>query len=179
MHNKQEVIGYLTKDAEIADVGNDRVVVNFRAGSTYKFKNKAGDVVEHTEWFKVKFYASDKASEFFEDRLTKGAMVYFEGRTKTEEFVGNDGVKHQDRYVECEPQNVKILSNSSGQSRNDDRKPHTDDFDDERPQRSQRSANHRAKEEATPSRSRPKPEPTDPAPAPARLHRADLMNFDA
>lgn len=158
MHNKQEVIGNLADDAQISLISEDRAVINFSVASTHKYLNRQGEPEEHTEWFKVKTFCTKRAAnEFFAHCLTKGALVYCEGRTRTEKFRKDNGEVGYNRFIECEPHNVKPLSRPEKKAKQEG---HDDRESDRRPARN--GTSHR---------------PTGPS-RPRIEERSDLMNFD-
>ena len=59
-----------------------------------KWKDKAGDKVEETEWHRLVAY--DKLAEIIGQYLKKGAQIYVEGRLKTRKWQDQQG---QDRYT--------------------------------------------------------------------------------
>ena len=45
------IIGRLTRDAEVRTLNNDKQVVNFSVASNESYKNKQGERVEQTTYF--------------------------------------------------------------------------------------------------------------------------------
>lgn len=163
MINRQDVAGNLGADAEFKEVGENRFAVNFRIASNTRHLGKDGQVVEHTEWFRIRFYCSQRAAQFFRDRLLKGTLVYASGRTTTDTYTNRDGEQKESRYVDCEPQNVHVLRDAKVE---------------------QPSAGTPAsKPPSAPKLSTPAPRPPESAPrgpaaAPPSTARNDLMNFE-
>lgn len=165
MINRQDVAGNLGADAEFKEVGENRFAVNFRIASNSRYLGKDGQVVEHTEWFRIRFYCSQRAAnEFFRNRLVKGALVYASGRTMTDTYTTRDGEQKESRYVDCEAQNVHVLRDAK-----------TDQ---------PAAAPSAPQSRSAPKVSTPAPKPPEsvshvPAAAPPSTARVDLMNFDA
>jgi len=105
MVNKWIGIGNLGKDPEIKYTTSGTAVCNFSIACTEKWKNKAGQWQEKTEW--VKLVAWGKLGEICGEYLSKGKMVYIEGKLSTREWEGKDGGK---RYTtEIVAREMKML----------------------------------------------------------------------
>ena len=134
MVNKWIGIGNLGKDPEIKYTTSGTAVCNFSIACTEKWKNKAGQWQEKTEW--VKIVAWNKLGEICGEYLAKGKMVYIEGKLSTREWEGKDGGK---RYTtEIVAREMKMLSGKSeqkpaGREENYNSVPVTDDKDDSIP----------------------------------------------
>lgn len=95
MSTTQKVIllARVGKDPDVRRLDNGGVVANFSAATNEKFKNKAGETVENTEWHNL--VAWGKLAEIIEKYLKKGDLAYFEGKLQTRSY-DKDGEK---RYV--------------------------------------------------------------------------------
>jgi len=165
MINRQDVAGNLGADAELKEIGENRFAVNFRVASNSKYLGKGNQVVEHTEWFRIRFYCSQRAALYFKERLLKGTLVMVSGRTTTDTYTDREGQEKETRYVECEVPNVHVLKDAK-----------TDQPQAEHaPPRSSPALSGRTPSAATntPAAS------SGPAFAPPSTARSDLMNFDA
>ena len=91
--NKFIGIGNLGKDPEMRFMPDGKAVTNFSIAISEKYKDKAGDAKEVTEWVNVAFFG--KLAEIAGEYLKKGSKVYIEGKMKTEKY-SKDGV---DRYT--------------------------------------------------------------------------------
>ena len=69
-------------------------VTNISLAVNDKYKNKSGELVEHTEWVRVAFFG--KLSEVAEKYVKKGDPLYVSGQMKTRKWQDKDG---QDRYT--------------------------------------------------------------------------------
>ncbi len=69
-------------------------VTNISLAVNDKYKNRSGELVEHTEWVRVAFFG--KLSEVAEKWVKKGDPLYVSGQMKTRKWHGKDG---QDRYT--------------------------------------------------------------------------------
>ena len=78
--NKVMLIGNLGKDPEIRIAG-DTKVASFSIAVTEKYKDKAGNASERTEWVNIVFWG--RQAEICEQYLKKGSSVYIEGKLET------------------------------------------------------------------------------------------------
>jgi len=88
--NKAMLIGNLGKDPVNKNVGSTNVC-EFSIATTEKWKDKAGQKQEKTEWHNIKAWG--KTGEICAQYLKKGSSVYVEGRIGQETWE-KDGVKH-------------------------------------------------------------------------------------
>jgi single-strand DNA-binding protein len=84
--NKISLIGYLGRDVETKYLESGSQVANFSVAVTEKWKEK-----ETTEWFNV--VAFGKLAEICSKYLTKGSLVYVEGKIRTRTWDDKDGNK--------------------------------------------------------------------------------------
>lgn len=85
--NKSQFIGNLAADAEVIQGANGEFV-KFRLGVNDRHKNRAGDVVETTEW--VNCTMSKNAVLPY---LVKGKEVLVEGRIRAEVYKKKEGAE--------------------------------------------------------------------------------------
>lgn len=78
------LIGYLGRDPEIRYSAQGTAVAQFSVATTERWKDKSGELQEHTEWFAVKAFA--RKAEVIGEYLHKGSRVYVEGRKRTESW---------------------------------------------------------------------------------------------
>lgn len=69
-------------------------VTNLSLAVNDKYKNKAGEMVEHTEWVRVTFFS--KLAEIAAQYVKKGDPLFVTGSMKTRKWQDKDG---QDRYT--------------------------------------------------------------------------------
>jgi len=87
--NKVTLIGNLGRDPETRTLPSGAKVVEFTVATTEAFKNRAGDQVENTTWFRAE--AWEKLGDIVEQYLKKGDQVYLEGRLRLEEYTDREG----------------------------------------------------------------------------------------
>jgi len=89
--NKVILVGNLGRDPEIRYLPSGDPVANVTIATSSKYKNKAGEMVEETEWHRVTFFG--KLAEIVGQYLKKGRSVYIEGRIKTRKYTDKEGVE--------------------------------------------------------------------------------------
>ena len=85
-----EIIGRLTKDAEVKNLIDGRKVVAFSVAINDYYKTKSGEKKEETTYFQCSYWLSEKAAE----RLKKGNIVSLFGRVGLNVYKRMDGEFH-------------------------------------------------------------------------------------
>jgi single-strand DNA-binding protein len=87
------LIGNLGRDPEVKYSQQGTAIAQFSVATTERWKDKAGELQEHTEWFAVK--AFNRLAEIAGEHLNKGSRIYLEGRKRTESWDDKQtGAKH-------------------------------------------------------------------------------------
>jgi single-strand DNA-binding protein len=94
--NRVQLIGYLGKDPETRFTPSGKKVAHFSLGVTQRWKS-AGETKENTEWVNVE--AWDRLGEVAQEYLTKGSLVYVEGRLKTDRYEDKGETKYYTKVV--------------------------------------------------------------------------------
>ena len=81
------IIGRLTKNAEVSKTPNGKEVVNFSIAVNDSYKNKAGQRIEQTEFVDCSYWLTPKAVTF----LVKGRLVELSGRISARAWLSGDG----------------------------------------------------------------------------------------
>jgi len=109
MVNKWIGIGNLGKDPDSRFTGSGMAVCNFSIACAEKWKDKAGEWQEKTEW--VNIVAWGKLAEICGKYLQKGKQVYIDGKLQTRQWDDKDGNK---RYTtEVVAREMKMLGGKS------------------------------------------------------------------
>jgi len=90
--NKMIIIGNLGSEPEMRFTPNGNPVTSFRVATNWRYTTGQGERREETEWFTV--VAWNRLAEQCNQFLTKGRLVYAEGRLRTRTWEGQDGQKH-------------------------------------------------------------------------------------
>lgn len=88
--NKVILIGNLGKDPELLRFDNGGIITKFPLATSEKWKDKEGNLVEHTEWHNIVVKRKGLA-EVCEKYLNKGSKVAVEGKIHTRKWEGEDG----------------------------------------------------------------------------------------
>lgn len=97
--NRVILVGRLGKDPEIRHTSGGQSVANFSVATDESYKNRDGEKVKKTEWHRIVIWG--KLAEIVESYLTKGSLVYLEGKIQTKEWE-KDGVTRYDKEIVCD-----------------------------------------------------------------------------
>jgi single-strand DNA-binding protein len=100
MVNKAILLGRLGKDPEVRYTPGGEMITSFSIATDESWKNKDGEQVKKTEWHNITTFG--KLAEICGKYLTKGKLVYIEGKIQTDSWE-KDGVK---KYA------TKIIANT-------------------------------------------------------------------
>lgn len=92
--NKCMFIGCLGRDPEVKYTQSGQAVANFSIACSDSYKGKDGQRAEKTEWVNVVVWG--KPAEFCANYLSKGRLVFVEGRMETRKWQDKSGT---DRYT--------------------------------------------------------------------------------
>ena len=92
--NKVLLIGRLGQDPEMHYVPSGQPVANFSIATDESYTSKDGQRVERTEWHRIVVWG--KQAEFCGNYLSKGRLVYIEGKLETRKWQDKNG---QDKYT--------------------------------------------------------------------------------
>ncbi|WP_291117479.1 single-stranded DNA-binding protein [Empedobacter sp. UBA7248] len=80
------IIGRLTRDAEVRTTSQDKQVVNFSIAITESYRNKQGEQIKQTIYFDCSYWISVKVAEL----LTKGTLVELFERISARAWTNTD-----------------------------------------------------------------------------------------
>ncbi len=112
MINKVFLIGHLGQDPEVRSLPSGRPVTNFSMATNRKWKDReSGEQQEQTEWHRVVCFG--RQAEIAGEYLTKGRLVFVEGRLQTRSWEDRETGKKMFRTeVICD--NFQMLGGRSG-----------------------------------------------------------------
>lgn len=87
--NEVRLIGYVGKDPEIRHTQSGDAVASFSLATSEKWKTKAGQDQEHTEWHNV--VAFGPLAKVAQSYVTKGKQLCVCGKIRTEAWKDKDG----------------------------------------------------------------------------------------
>ena len=94
MINKVILIGNVGQDPEVrytGDPANGAKVATIRLATTERYKDRGGNLQEHTEWHSV--VAWRNTADVVERYVRKGSQIYIEGRLRTRTWEDQTGNK--------------------------------------------------------------------------------------
>lgn len=110
--NRAMIIGNVTRDVEMRYTPGGQPVSSFSVATNRRWVDSNGNSQEETEFHEV--VAWGKLAEIASQVLSKGRKVYVEGRLKTRQWEGQDGIK---RYrTEIIADNLIALDRPAGQA---------------------------------------------------------------
>ncbi|HZR01835.1 MAG TPA: single-stranded DNA-binding protein [Burkholderiales bacterium] len=117
--NKVIIIGNLGRDPEVRYLPSGEAVANFSVATTEKWKDKAGEMQEQTEWHRVSFFG--RQAEICGEYLRKGSSVYVEGRLQTRKWTDKDG--NERTTTEIRGDRMQMLGSRGGSGTAEMREP--------------------------------------------------------
>jgi single-strand DNA-binding protein len=113
--NKAIIIGHVGKDPEVRSLPSGGSVANFSIATTEKWNDKQGKRQEQTEWHNC--VAFGKLADIISQWVNKGALLYVEGRIKTEKWQDKTGA---DRYsTKIHADQIQMLGGRKGEASGD------------------------------------------------------------
>lgn len=103
--NRLTLIGRLVRTPEVKVIG-DRTVMNFCVVTDEGYKGKDGEWVDRAEFTECSYFTTQRAIDYLLPALTKGSVVYVEGRKETRTYEKN-GVNH--KAVSCNISDIRPL----------------------------------------------------------------------
>ena len=117
--NKMTIIGNLGSEPEMRFTPSGKPVTSFSIATSWRYTTAEGERKEDTEWFSV--VAWGKLAEQCNQFLTKGRLVYIEGRLRLRSWEGQDGQKRSRNEITAEK--VKFLDRQGAPSAANEVKP--------------------------------------------------------
>ena len=87
--NRVQLIGYLGRDPESKYTPTGKRVTDFPIGITNRWRDESGETREHTEWVNIEAWG--RLAEICHEYLTKGSLVYIDGRLRTNRYEDQEG----------------------------------------------------------------------------------------
>lgn len=87
--NKVLLIGRIGRDPEMRYTPAGQPVANFSLATDESYKGKDGQKVDKTEWHRIVVWG--KQAEFVGNYLSKGRLIYLEGKLETRKWTDKDG----------------------------------------------------------------------------------------
>ena len=91
MVNKVTLIGRVGKDPEFRATQSGTSVAKFTVATSRRWLGKDGEWQEETEWHRIVTFG--KRAESVNKNISKGRLVYIEGRLHYDSYTDKDGIK--------------------------------------------------------------------------------------
>ncbi len=95
--NKVMVIGRLGRDPEVKRLENGAIVAKFSVATSESYKDKEDNWQEQTEWHEIVMWRF--LAERAEKQLSKGKLVYIEGKLTHRKWEDSEGKKRSNTEV--------------------------------------------------------------------------------
>jgi single-strand DNA-binding protein len=82
--NRVQIIGYLGKDPETRYTPSGKKSCSFSVAVRRRWKSADGEPKETTDWFNVESW--ERLAEICQSYLSKGSLVFIEGRLQTDRY---------------------------------------------------------------------------------------------
>src|ERR1035441_3670546 len=89
--NKVLLLGNVGKDPEIRSTNGGTLVANLSLATSERYKDKAGEWQEKTEWHNIVSYA--RGAELVRDYVKKGSKIFIEGKLTTRSWDDSESGK--------------------------------------------------------------------------------------
>ena len=129
--NKVILLGNVGKDPEVKFLPSGLPVANLTLATSDRFKDKAGEWQDRTEWHNLTAY--QRTAEIIRDYVKKGSKLYVEGRIQTRSW--DDQASGQKKYrTEIIVNDIVLLSGrGEGESGGGSPRSNTGSFDQRAP----------------------------------------------
>ena len=108
--NRVILIGRVGKDPKVKYTASGTPVCRFSLATNERFKDKAGERQEHTEWHSI--VAWGRLAEICGQYITKAKLVYIEGTIRTRKWDDKDG--NERKSFDIVANQMRMLSSSNG-----------------------------------------------------------------
>ena len=91
--NKVILLGRATRDTEVRSTGSGTLVSNIRLATNRVVRGPDGELTEHPQYHTIICW--ERLAEQTGKHVTKGRLVYVEGRLESRSFTGKDGTERE------------------------------------------------------------------------------------
>ncbi len=95
--NRIQLIGRLGRDPESKTTTNNRSVTSFSLAVDRRWKSGSGEAKEATDWFNIDAWG--RLGEVCQKYLTKGRLIFVDGRVQTDRWQDDKGETHYRTHV--------------------------------------------------------------------------------
>ena len=116
--NRVQIIGRLGKDPENRTTRNGTAYTVFPVAVDRKWKSREGELRKETDWFSVEAWG--KLGEICQSYLTKGRLVFLEGRLRTDRYDHNGETRYFTKIIVSQMQMLDRQPKESGEAEPED-----------------------------------------------------------
>src|ERR1039458_4072742 len=117
--NRATLVGNVGKDPEVKYLPNGTAVAKFSMATSERYKDKAGEWVDRTDWHNIVAWA--KLAEIAEKYVKKGNQLFVEGQIQTRSW--DDKTSGQKKYMtEINAKDLILLGGKGGPDYGDEGK---------------------------------------------------------
>ena len=95
--NRVQLIGNLGKDPETRYTPSGKKVCNFSLAVDRRWKTSEGEIKESTDWFNIEAWG--RLGETCQEFLSKGRLVYVEGRLHTDRYEQGGDIRYFTKVI--------------------------------------------------------------------------------
>jgi single-strand DNA-binding protein len=129
--NKVELIGHVGKTPEVKMAGNVKIA-NLTMATTEKWKDKSsGEMQSVTEWHRLVFF--NKLADIVEKYVSKGSLIYVEGKIKTEKYTDKAGVEKYATKITANSMQLLSIKLVDGEIKEEQKQDKEEGFNDDIP----------------------------------------------
>ncbi len=100
--NRVQLIGNLGRDPEMRYTSTGKQVTKFSIAVSHRWRDAEGETKEKTEWVNIEAWGG--LAEICQEYLSKGRLVYIEGRLQTDAYGEGDERKYFTKVVASDMQ---------------------------------------------------------------------------
>lgn len=95
--NRVQLIGRLGRDPETRFTPNGRSVTSFSVAVARHWRSSEGEPKEATDWFNIDAWG--RLGEICQEYLSKGSLVFLEGRLQTDQYEKDGETRYFTRVI--------------------------------------------------------------------------------
>jgi len=112
--NRVQIIGRLGKDPENRTTRNGTAYTVFSVAVDRKWKSREGELRKETDWFNVEAWG--KLGEICTSYLSKGRLVFVEGRLRTDRYEHEGETRYFTKIIASQMQMLDRMPKDSGEA---------------------------------------------------------------
>ena len=112
--NRVQIIGRLGKDPENRTTRNGTAYTVFSVAVDRRWKSREGELRKETDWFNVEAWG--KLGEICQSYLSKGRLVFLEGRLRTDRYEHDGETRYFTKIIASQMQMLDRQPKDSGEA---------------------------------------------------------------